>query len=138
MSNELERLGAEAASADALAAEQNKTPGQAEAEQAARVARDEGIEKEAAALTDLAAQAVEALWPAVGISPDTRQKFAGKLAPVLKKHNLSSLFGRWAEEFDLGIFFCGLAYGGYKAVQADKVARGAQGSGNQAKPDGGE
>jgi hypothetical protein len=89
-------------------------------------------EREAAALIGMLAAGVESLWPVLSFKPETRATGAKKLAPLLVKYNLGgTLFARWDAEISAGLFFGGVVYASYKAVNAEP--EGAQGGGDAGK-----
>jgi hypothetical protein len=119
MSDELNNLAAEAAAVDAATAPPEITP---PGEQVFIPAADQlaGAKVDAALLIGGASALIEKKW-GVGVSPQTRDKGAEKLAPLMLKYDLDSPWLRkWRIEIEAAMFVGGTAYAIYQAVQARK------------------
>lgn len=70
----------------------------------------------------------------IGLGPQTQERGAEKLAPLLVKYDLDSPFLRkWRLEVDAGVFVASTAYALYRAIKANKEAQAKeqQGGGQQ-------
>lgn len=136
-SDELSKLAGEAAAADAGA--QPEVAPEMPSGQEFVPAPSAGDLEEARRTAALIMGGIEKLTArrfSVGLSPETKEQGAEKLAPLLVKYDLDSPFiSKWRAEIDAGLFFGGLVYGIYEAVQSNKAEerKTAEGGG-----DGGE
>lgn len=134
--NELDALAGEAQAADQQAAPQQPegaAPGGQvqEGEFIPAAGQLEEAERDAALIMAGASKFTEKKW-GVGIGPETRATGAKKLAPLLLKYDLESPFLRkWRAEIDAAVFFGGVAYSIYEAVQLRKeLEKAAKEKGN--------
>jgi hypothetical protein len=83
----------------------------------------------AAMLVDFLAGAVADRWPAAAYSVEEKTAAAAVLAPVFVKHNITPAWlEKWKEEIAAGFVIGGLAWTGYKRVQAAGAVRAADGA----------
>lgn len=126
---ELDRLGAEAASLDAQLNPSTALPGMTEA------APGEPEQKEEISSVGLATLAVaastglaEQAWPVLQgeFRPELKGELVSKLVPVLDKHGIKSeFFEKWKEEFEFGMLLGGVVVGCYVKIQQAKAAEPA-------------
>lgn len=70
---------------------------------------------------DFFCDGVEAVFPMLGYTPDTRDKVARKLAPVLAKYNFNL---KYACEIDLAVTVGALVYQSVKSYKAAQLTEG--------------
>lgn len=108
-----ESLGDDAADLEAIDLSEYEPQPQGETEQPQELddeARKLQAEVSAAAVAAVLAEAIQFTLKPVKIEGNTREEFAGKLAPVLEKHDgqlppwLASLIANWREEIGLARF----------------------------------
>lgn len=121
MSDDLDRLAAEAAAIDGQAsAAVNPEP---EAEAAAAV----DVPAEVAALLQAVAGLFAPMFQSLGTiyTPDTCRRLGEAAAPVMEKYNLSvgGLFDRWGAEITLAATALPVAFATWQGVKDDLAAR---------------
>ncbi len=122
MSEELDRLAAEAAAIDAQASAATEPP-QPEAE--AAPAAD--VPAEVAALLQAVAALFAPVFPCLATiyTPDTCRRLGDSAAPVMAKYGLSvgGLFERWGAEITLAATAFPVALATWQGIKADIAAR---------------
>lgn len=112
-----ELLTAEAAQIDAEAAALDMTPAEQEEAAAAAVPVDYAIE--ATEIVNTVADLVEMWQPCLGYKPETRQRVADRLAPVMEKHGWTvDLFQGWGAEIGLAMVLYPVIIQSFKMVKA--------------------
>lgn len=119
---------ATAADAAVAAEESAPLPGMIEAAQAQDEAESSGALLISAQAVNFAADVVEASFECLRYGPETRQKGAEKIAPLLIKYGISGgilgeFLDRWKEEIAAGMFFGGVIWASVKAVKEHNAGK---------------